>query len=47
MHSKMFYKIKKYYETGIWSKKWVHDAVEKGKITPEEYFEITNEIYEE
>lgn len=45
-HSKMFDKIKKWYDDGLWSKKKVHDAVVKGKITAEEYEEITGEPYE-
>ena len=45
MHSKMFDKIKGWYESGAWSKAWVHNAVEKGKITAEEYQEITGEVY--
>lgn len=46
MHSKMFYKIKAWYDAGVWSKQWVHDAVGKGKITAAEYEEITGEVYE-
>lgn len=45
-HSKMFDKIKGYYESGAWSKEWVRNAVVKGKITAEEYEEITGEVYE-
>lgn len=44
-HSKMFEKIKGWYETGAWSKEWVKNAVVKGKITAEEYKEITGEEY--
>ena len=44
-HSKMFEKIKSWYESGIWSKEWVRNAVAKGKITAEEYKEITGEEY--
>lgn len=40
MHSKMFDKIKKWYELGLWTKEQVHQAVEKGLITEEEYKEI-------
>lgn len=40
MHSKMFEKIKKYYELGKWTESMVKDAVEKGKITEAEYVEI-------
>ena len=45
-HSKMFEKIKSWYESGIWSKEWVRNAVVKGKITADEYEEITGEVYE-
>lgn len=40
MHSKMFEKIKLWYEHGAWTKEQVHQAVEKGLITEEEYIEI-------
>lgn len=45
-HSKQFDRIKELYDTGEWSKKWVKNAVVKGKITTEEYLEITGEEYE-
>ena len=38
--SKMFNKIKTYYEKGFWTKKMVGDAVGKKKITEEEYREF-------
>ena len=38
-------KIKSYYERGFWTKAMVRDAVAKGKITPEEYTEITGYEY--
>lgn len=41
----MFEKIKKWYESGMWTKKMVRNAVVKGKITEEEYTEITGEEY--
>lgn len=44
--SKMFEQIKEWYDNGQWSKKRVHDAVAKGKITAEEYRLITGEDYE-
>ena len=44
--SPMFEKIKGWYESGLWSKKRVHDAVVKGKITPEEYEIITGDPFE-
>ena len=40
MHSKMFEKIKLWYDKGLWTKEKVHNAVEKGLITEEEYIEI-------
>lgn len=45
-HSKQFDRIKELFDTGEWSKKWVKNAVVKGKITAEEYWEITGEEYE-
>lgn len=41
----MFEKIKKWYESGMWTKKMVRNAVVKGKITEAEYTEITGEEY--
>lgn len=41
----MFEKIKKWYESGMWTKKMVRNAVLKGKITEDEYTEITGEEY--
>lgn len=41
--SKFAEKVKKYYDAGIWTKKMVRDAVEKGKITEEEYHIIVGE----
>ena len=38
-------KIKKFYEIGLWNDEMVGNAVIKGKITPEEYEEITGEKY--
>lgn len=45
-HSEMFDDIKKWYDDGMWNKKRVRNAVVKGKITAEEYNEITGEDYE-
>ena len=45
-HSKQFERIKELYDTCEWSKKWVKNAVVKGKITADEYREITGEDYE-
>ena len=41
--SKMYEKIKKWYDIGLWSNSKVADAVEKGLITPAEYEQITGE----
>lgn len=41
----MFDKIKSYYDMGLWSKTMVGNAVVKGKITAEQYTEITGETY--
>ena len=46
MHSPMFNNIKKWYDDGFWPISWVRSAVVKGKITPEEFTEITGEPYE-
>lgn len=40
-----FEEIKEGYEWDIWKKKDVREAVEKGKITEEEYRMITGEDY--
>ena len=40
MHSRMFEKIKMFYEKGLWTKEMVQEAVTKGLITEEEYIEI-------
>jgi hypothetical protein len=37
--------VKKYYDAGLWSKKWVRDAVIKGWVTIAEYQLITGEEY--
>lgn len=41
----MFEKIKKWYETGMWTKKMVYNADVKGKITTDEYEIITGEPF--
>lgn len=38
-------KIKDYYDRGLWNKEMVRNAVVKGKITAEQYQEITHEPY--
>ena len=45
VHSKDFEKINRYYDNGFWTKKMVKNAVVKGKITTEEYEEITGDPY--
>lgn len=44
--SSKFVMVKTYYDDGRWSVKRVRDAVVKGFITVEEYFEIVGEPYE-
>ena len=44
-HSKHFDKVKDYYDSGVWTKSMVYNAVNRW-ITPEEYEEITGEKYE-
>lgn len=45
MHSAMYERIKKYYDTGLWSKSRVWNMVDKGIVTEAEYEEITGEAY--
>lgn len=45
MHSKMFDRIRKWYNEGNWSARMVGDAVAKGKITAAEYEEIVGQPY--
>lgn len=45
-HSKSYEKFKRYYDSGFWTMSMVKNAVVKGKITAEEYKEITGEEYE-
>ena len=44
--SRLFKTVKRYYDQGIYSKEDVVVFAEKGKLTPEEYKEITGEDYE-
>ena len=44
--SKMYEKIKEYYNTGLWSKERVTNMVVKGIITEEEYASIVGKEYE-
>jgi uncharacterized XkdX family phage protein len=43
--SSKFEKVKRYYDSGLWNKKMVRNAVVKGWITAEEYTIITGEVY--
>lgn len=45
MKSAKYDKVKDYYDSGLWDKTRVHNAVIKGWITAEEYEEITGEVY--
>ena len=45
--SKIYEKIKEYYNTGLWSEERVRNMVIKGIITEEEFYEITGEFYNE
>ena len=47
VHSPKFLLVKGYYDTGMWSKKAVRNAVVKGWITADEYLEIVGEVYDE
>ena len=42
----MFDIVKKYYDRGYYSKEKVAEFVRKGKLTPEQYKEITGDEYE-
>ena len=44
-HSEKFYLVKEYYDSGLWKKKAVRNAVVKGWIIAEEYEEIVHEVY--
>lgn len=46
MATSKYEKVKNYYDNGLWSIRKVRDAVEKGWITPEQFEEITGEVYE-
>ena len=40
-----FARIKRFYDAGLWTKEMVADAVVFGRITPEQYEQITGEPY--
>ena len=44
--SKMYNKIKMYYDAGLWSEVRVRNMVVKGVITEEEYKDIVGKKYE-
>lgn len=44
-HSPKFYKVKTYYDNGLWKISRVREAVVKDWITEEEFKEITGEEY--
>lgn len=41
----MYEKIKAWYELGVWNEERVRNAVIKGKITAEQYTQITGKAY--
>ena len=43
--SKMYEKIKSYYDTGLWSKERVRNMVVKGVITEDEFSSIVGKKY--
>ena len=45
--SKIYNKIKSYYDSGLWSKVRVRNMVVKGIITEKEYASIVGKEYEE
>ena len=45
--SSKFNRVKRYYDSGLWNKEMVHNAVIKGWITADEYAEIVGEPYDE
>lgn len=45
--SKMYEKIKEYYNAGLWSEERVRNMVIKGVITEEEFYDITGEFFNE
>ena len=44
--SKMYEKVKSYYDTGLWREERVRNMVVKGVITEEEYASIVGKEYE-
>lgn len=44
-HSQKYELVKGYYDSGLWSKKAVRNAVKRGWITADEYALIVGEAY--
>lgn len=42
----MYKKVKRLYDLGLYTAEQVKDFADRGKITPEQYEEITGEKYE-
>ena len=45
MHSPIFEKAKRYYDESLWKKSYIRALTKAGKLTLEEYLEITGEEY--
>ena len=45
MHSPIFEKAKRYYDEDLWKKSYIRALTKAGKLTLEEYLEITGEEY--
>ena len=43
--STKFNKVKQYYDLGLWTEEMVHNAVDKGWITAEEFEQIVNQPF--
>ena len=43
----MFEKILKFFRMGLYTKRQIHQYCEKGVISPEQYEQITGEVYQE
>lgn len=39
-------RIKKNYETGLWSEQMLRNGVESGFLSPEDYYYVTGKMYE-
>lgn len=45
MYSEKFDLVNKYYKTNLWTEQQTRNAVLKGWITEDEFYEITNKRY--